>query len=106
MNLTNHLNQLRDKPDLEKSRIAFFYASLITGLIFIVWLFSLAISLGNLGRAEPAPIATPPISNIMTSNTKPSPSWFSQRVVETRDFVDSVGRGARIAGTKLKIILK
>lgn len=102
MDLTNYLNQLRGRSDAEKRRLALTYAVLGTGIIFIIWVISLAISLGNLGQSVPASATPASITASAASPAPAGPSWFDQAVTGTADFVDSVGRGASIAVNKLK----
>lgn len=106
MDLTTYLNRLRGKSDQEKRQIAFGYAIGVTAVIFIIWVISLAISLGNLGQSLPAPATPAPISAMAASPALASPSWFDQAVTGTADFIDSVGRGVSIAVNKLKTNFK
>jgi hypothetical protein len=99
MDWTNHLNNLRAKSDAEKRRIAFLYATLGTGLIFVIWLFSVAVSLGNLSQVSPAPAELAPVA---AAQAPAGPSWVQQ----LGDFTDSVGRGAVITGNRLKTMFK
>ncbi|OJI06966.1 MAG: hypothetical protein COX02_00240 [Candidatus Vogelbacteria bacterium CG22_combo_CG10-13_8_21_14_all_37_9] len=105
MTWANYLNQLRSKSDNEKRRLAFTYATIGTGIIFVIWLISVAISLSNLGQTI-TPTPKPAVEIVKTKPLETKTSWFKIGFTKTVDTLDSIAHGGKIAVTKLKTMLK